>query len=99
MTAGTAEEATLIGDALVTEHLAACINLLDGMTSIYRWQGKVQRETETVLIAKTTKARVTALSERVKELHSYDCPCIVTLPIDDGNADFLTWISNQVKLN
>ena len=99
MTAGSAEEAALISDALVTEHLAACVNLIEGMTSIYRWEGKVQREAETVMIAKTTNGRVAALSERVKEMHSYDCPCIVALPINSGNADFLTWISNQVKLN
>ena len=99
MTAGSPEEAGSIGEALVAEHLAACVNLIEGMTSIYRWEGKAQRETETVIIAKTTRARVAALSERVKELHSYECPCIVQLPIEDGNGEFLSWVLNQVKLN
>jgi len=97
MTAGSAEEARLIGEALVAEQLAACVNLIDGMTSIYRWEGEVRRETETVIIAKTTERLVLALTDRVKSLHSYECPCIVALPIDAGSVDFLDWISNQVK--
>lgn len=97
VTAGTSEEARKIGEALVAERLAACVNLIDGMTSIYRWQGKVQNDTETVLIAKTTEGLVDALTDRVKALHSYDCPCVVSLQFDDGSTDFLNWISNQVK--
>lgn len=99
VTAASAEEAQKIGEALVAERLAACVNLIDGMTSIYRWQGEVQRDTETVLIAKTSRPRVAALIECVKALHSYDCPCIVTIPIEGGNEDFLGWISEQVKLH
>ena len=99
MTAGSAEEARLIGEALVAEQLAACVNLIDGMTSIYRWEGEVQRETETVLIAKTTERLVIALTDRVRALHSYDCPCVLSLPIDSGNTDFLNWMSDQVKSN
>jgi periplasmic divalent cation tolerance protein len=99
MTAGSSEEAAQIGDVLVTEHLAACVNLIHGMTSIYRWEGKPQHESETVLIAKTTKERVSALTERVNEMHSYDCPCIVVVPIEGGNTDFLNWVSGQLKLN
>ena len=71
--------------------------LIDGMTSIYRWQGEIQRDAEIVLIAKTTGDRVAALTERVKALHSYDCPCVVSLPVDDGSPAFLQWISEQVK--
>lgn len=97
MTASSAEEARRIGEALVAEQLAACVNVIDGMISIYRWQGAVQRDTEAVLIAKTTGQLVAALTERVKALHSYDCPCVAALPIGGGNADFLTWISDQVK--
>jgi len=97
MTAGSADEARAIGEALVAEQLAACVNLIEGMTSIYRWQGEVQRESETVLIAKTQQDRVAALTERVKALHSYDCPCVVSIPIEDGNPDFLAWIDEQVK--
>ena len=97
MTAGSMDEARRLGEVLVAERLAACVNLIDGMTSIYRWQGEVQRETETVLIAKTTEGQVAALTERVRALHSYDCPCVVSLPIESGNPAFLRWISDQVK--
>ena len=97
MTAGSADEARTIGEALVAEKLAACVNLINGMTSIYRWQGTVERDTETVIIAKTTSDRIAALTERVKTLHSYECPCVVALPIEAGNEGFLNWISEQVK--
>ena len=97
MTAGSAEEARTIGEALVADELAACVNLIEGMSSIYRWQGEIQRDTETVIIAKTRVDRVSALTERVKALHSYDCPCVVSLPIEGGNGDFLAWIENQTK--
>lgn len=97
MTAGSADEARTIGETLVAEKLAACVNLIEGMTSIYRWQGKVQRESEIVMIAKTHENCVAALTERVKALHSYDCPCVVSIPIEGGNPDFLAWICEQVK--
>ena len=95
ITAGSMEEARLIGEALVAKQLAACVNLIDGMTSIYRWQGEIQRDTETVLIAKTTEHQIISLIDQVKALHSYECPCIVSLPIDSGNAEFLDWIRNN----
>jgi periplasmic divalent cation tolerance protein len=95
MTAGDRAEAVRIGRVLVEERLAACANVLDGMTSIYRWQGEVCEDGEAVLIAKTTEAQADALTERVKALHSYDCPCVVTLPVAGGNAAFLDWIAEQ----
>jgi periplasmic divalent cation tolerance protein len=97
MTAGTADEARMIGEALVAEKLAACVNLIEGMMSIYRWQGNIQRDTETVMIAKTTEDRVAALTERVKALHSYDCPCVMSIAIDGGNPEFMNWINGQIK--
>ena len=95
ITAGDRAEASRIGRALVEEKLAACANVLDGMTSIYRWQGDICEDSEAVLIAKTSEALAPALTERVRSLHSYDCPCVVTLPISGGNADFLDWIAAQ----
>lgn len=96
MTAGSTEEARTIGDALVAERLAACVNMIDGMTSIYRWQGEIHHDAEIVLIAKTRQDRVAALTDRVKQLHSYDCPCIVVLPLmEGGNRAFLDWIGEQ----
>lgn len=97
MTAGNIEEARRIGRDLVESRLAACVNMIDGMHSIYRWAGELQQDTETVLIAKTTADRVSALVARVRASHSYECPCIVTLPISGGNPDFLKWIADETR--
>ena len=97
MTAASAEEAARIGSVLVEERLAACVNVIEPMTSIYRWQGEVHRDTEAVFIAKTREEMVGPLTERVKALHSYECPCVVSLPITGGNGDFIDWIDDQTK--
>lgn len=97
MTAGSREEARKIGKALVISRLAACVNILDNMNSLYMWQGKVQDDSEIVLIAKTTEDRVPQLIEKVKSLHSYECPCIVSIPVSGGNQAFLDWIAEEVK--
>ena len=96
MTAGSREEAEAIGRELVTSRLAACVNILDNMNSIYFWEGELQNDRETVLIAKTTASLVPALTEKVKSLHSYDCPCIVSIPILSGNTSFLEWVAGAV---
>ncbi len=95
MTAGSMEEATRIGRALVAERLVACVNLVDGMRSLYWWNGGVQEDAEVVMVAKTRQDRVPALSDRVRELHSYDCPCVVALPVADGHRPFLDWIAAE----
>ena len=95
ITAENSAEALRIGRVLVEEKLAACANVLDGMTSVYRWQGEICEDTESVLIAKTTEALAGALTERVQVLHNSDCPCVVTLPISSGNTAFLDWIVEQ----
>jgi len=97
MTAGSKDEARKIGKELVAARLAACVNILDNMNSFYRWQGEIQDDAEVVMIAKTTEDRVPALTEKVKALHSYDCPCIVSLPVSGGNQAFLDWIAAEVK--
>ena len=97
MTAGSKEEANNIGMVLVEARLAACVNIIENMTSVYRWEEKVQQDSEVVLIAKTTEALVPELIDKVKSLHSYDCPCIVSLPISDGYPPFLDWINSEVK--
>lgn len=89
------EEARAIGRALVEARLAACANVLDPMTSIYRWEGAVQEGRESVLIAKTTAALVDTLTEKVRALHSYDCPCVVALPVEGGNPEFLGWVASE----
>ena len=97
MTAGSTEEARKIGSELVISKLAACVNILENMSSIYMWQGEVQDDSEVVLIAKTTAACVPQLVEKVKSLHSYDCPCIVSLPVSGGNQAFLDWIQEEIS--
>ncbi len=91
------EEARSVGKVLVEERLAACVNIIDGMEAMFWWEGAAQSESETVLIAKTTEDRVDDLTRRVKEVHSYDCPCVVALPIQAGNPEFLSWIGEEVK--
>ena len=78
ITTGSREEAESIGRLLVSEELVACVNIFNGMTSIYRWKGELQHDSETMMIAKTTVDNVDALTQRVKNLHSYDCPCVVS---------------------
>jgi periplasmic divalent cation tolerance protein len=95
MTTGTAEEARAIGKALVEEEFAACVNIVDGMQSIYRWEGQVCEAQEVVLIAKTRSDQVGPLIARVKELHTYECPCVLALPILEGNPAYLEWIINR----
>jgi periplasmic divalent cation tolerance protein len=95
VTAANPAEAERIAEAVVGERLAACANLIPGMRSLYWWQGKLDRAEETVLILKTRADLVPALTERVKALHSYTCPCVVALPILAGNAAFLAWIDAE----
>ena len=97
MTVGSKEEARKIGKTLVTAGLAACVNILDNMNSFYVWQGELQDDTEVVMIAKTTEDRVAQLIKKVESLHSYDCPCIVSLPVTGGHQPFLDWIATEVK--
>ncbi|TAE29267.1 MAG: divalent-cation tolerance protein CutA [Candidatus Kapaibacterium sp.] len=97
ITTSSKQEAETIGRTLVEERLAACVNILDGMKSIHWWEGELQSSEEAVLIAKTNKERLPALTERTAELHSYDYPCIVALPIEHGYDPFLVWIHNSVR--
>jgi periplasmic divalent cation tolerance protein len=97
MTAGSTDEARKIAKALVTSKLAACVNILDNMNSFYLWEGAIQDDREVVMIAKTTEDRVPRLIEKVKSLHSYDCPCIVSIPVSGGNPAFLKWIAEEVS--
>ena len=97
ITTSSMEEAEIIGRNLVSRKLAACVNIINNMKSIYHWEGKIETGEEVVMIAKTKKALVGEIIENVKTLHSYDCPCIVSIPIIDGNEDFLKWIRNETK--
>jgi periplasmic divalent cation tolerance protein len=95
ITASSDEEARTIARALVEERLAACANILGQIRSIYWWEGELQEDAEVALIVKSTADLVPRLVDRVKALHSYDCPCVVALPIAAGNAGFLEWIGAE----
>lgn len=96
-TAGDAVEAQRIGRAVVEARLAACATVIPGAHSIYWWEGAVQESPEAVLILKTTEAQLEALVERVKALHSYDCPCIEALPVQGGYPPFLDWVAQETQ--
>jgi len=95
MTAANREQASALARSLVESRLAACANLMDGVTSTYWWEGKVVEEQEVVIIAKTRADLVEALIAQVKAEHSYACPCVVAVPITTGNADFLAWVAAE----
>lgn len=95
VTTATIEQARAIGRRLVEDRLAACANVLPGMESIYRWQGAIETAQESVLILKTRAALVDQLAARVRQLHTYDCPCVVALPILAGNPAYLRWIEAE----
>ena len=97
VTCGSEGEANKIGRTLVEERLAACANIFPKVTSIYEWEGKIEEAGEAVLIAKTTQNNYQELENRVKNLHSYQTPCIINLQINGGNAAFLEWILAQTK--
>ena len=96
-TTGTLEEAQKIARSLVVDRLAACANILGSVSSVYLWKGKISESLETALILKTRPELITSLTERIKELHSYDCPCITVLSIIDGNLDYIKWIEEETR--
>ena len=97
ITAPTAEKAAELGHALVGAELAACVNVVPGLRSIYRWEGKVHDEGEVLLIVKTTREAFARLKERVLALHGYSCPEVIALPIVEGHAPYLEWIVKSVR--
>jgi periplasmic divalent cation tolerance protein len=97
VTAGDVAEARRIGRTVVEERLAACANIVPGVQSVYWWEGQIEESSEAALILKTTGARLEALVERVRELHSYDCPCIEALAVVGGNAAFLDWVERETS--
>src|SRR5262245_29757377 len=98
VTAGNESEGGRIADALVEERLAACVSLLPGLRSTYRWRGAIERENEILLIVKTTGARVEAVRERVRALHSYETPEIAAVPIAAADPAWLAWLRAETRL-
>jgi len=95
VTAASRDEALSLGRALVEARLAACANVLDGMRSIYRWRGELREDGEAVLILKTRTDLAEAATAKLCELHTYECPCVVRLPVEGGNPGFLAWIAAE----
>jgi periplasmic divalent cation tolerance protein len=91
------ETAERIGSQLVEERLAACVNIIPGMHSIYRWQGQIERAEEAVMIVKTLAAREAAAIAAIEAAHPYDTPAVVTLPASGGAARYLAWIAESAK--
>ncbi len=97
VTCGSEEEALKIANALVGDRLAACVNLLSPLRSIYRWEGKIWDEKEWLLIIKTHERRYVELEKRVKGLHSYAVPEIIGLPIVEGSSPYLHWLEEMTR--
>ena len=97
VTTANSEEAALLADALVSDRLAACVNIVPAVQSIYLWQGEVTRENESLLIMKTTDERYPELERRVNELHSYSTPEVIALRIERGSEQYLSWLRESTR--
>ncbi len=97
ITCATEEEAAKIAEALVKERLAACVNRLSGVSSFFRWQGKLETAQEVLLVAKSNKTEFGKIEHRVKQLHSYEVPEIIALPVVAGHQPYLNWIDESLR--
>jgi len=86
-----------LASQLVEERLAACVNILPAMRSVYRWKNAIERADECQLVIKTTAEQVTALEARIRKLHPYDLPEFIVIPIVQGSADYLSWLSDTTR--
>lgn len=95
VTVSTEEDARELAERLVGEGLAACVNLVGPVTSVYRWEGRIQQDPEILLVIKTTEARLKTLTSRVAELHRYEVPEIIALSVSDGWPPYLDWVRKE----
>jgi len=96
-TAGSQQEAQKIAEALVEQRLAACVNIISGIHSVYRWQAKVEQADEWLLLIKTTESASAPVRDAITKLHSYEVPECIVLSIEDGTPAYLDWIGDSVK--
>lgn len=99
VTVGSPDEATRLAHSLVEERLAACVNRIRAVQSVYRWQGQVEQSEEELLVIKTKKELFERLKKRVQELHSYSVPEIIALPIIEGSESYLKWLGGELLEN
>ena len=91
------EGASQIAEDLIENRLAACVNIIPDVTSVYKWKGNLEKSTEQLMLIKTTKERLQETLERIKNLHPYEVPEIIALPIEGGHPPYLSWLSSQVQ--
>ena len=96
-TCANKREAERIAERLVTDGAAACVNIIEKVTSIYRWKGKVEKSQECMLVIKTRAELTDRVEGAIRRLSSYDCPEVVVLPIADGSEDYFAWISDETN--
>ena len=96
-TAGTRDEAESIAESLVEQGVAACVNIVPGLTSIYRWQGSIERSDEILLIMKTTAQHLDALQTVLRSLHSYEVPELLVIAPEQGGEDYLAWLTTATS--
>lgn len=94
------DQARDLGRQIIEQGLAACVNIIPKMHSIYRWKGEIYENDETILLVKTHTSRVPAVTKFIKKEHTYDCPCVISLPLteDEGNEEYLKWLISESKL-
>jgi periplasmic divalent cation tolerance protein len=97
VTAKDSVEAKQIGELLIKEKLAACVNVIPGVNSTYWWKGKIESSNEALLLLKTSREKLDDLIDRVKELHSYETPEVLALPVEKGSPDYLKWLEESLR--
>jgi periplasmic divalent cation tolerance protein len=97
VTTASKDQAVTIANALVSERLAACVNIIERIESVYRWEGKIVQDSESLLVIKTTDGRYDDLERRVKQLHSYSTPEVIAIKIERGSSEYLRWIEESVR--
>ncbi|PKL66342.1 MAG: divalent-cation tolerance protein CutA [Methanobacteriales archaeon HGW-Methanobacteriales-1] len=97
ITTSSEDESTIIGEKLVSERLVGCANIISDIKSFYWWQGNLEKDQESILLVKSLVSKVDDIIKRVKELHSYENPAIVALPIINGSKDYLNWLKEEIE--
>lgn len=99
ITTASIEEAARLAEMLVEGRLAACVQILPEIESVYRWQGEIERQKEVLLIAKTTRSKFEVLDREVRAIHSYETPEIIALPLIAGSPPYLKWLASNVHVD